>query len=350
MTMTRWLRNPIVHYVMLFFVLVIVLCVYMVTEKESGVLASNFCKQEEHLSVTLEDKYRQGITVTSLLSNDVMNRVQKFVVFVGYPRSGHSIIGSLLDSHPNMVVSDEYFLFRKYLIQPEKHQDRAFVFNAIYKNSVCSSYFGQRTLEAINKGYTLHVDDSWQGRYNGSILVIGDKSGGMTTQLYELFPEDLISMYEALKSTVEVPIYIIHSVRNPYDNIATMVLTEKGLNVRKLDLDPQHPYKNESLLDRKIAEYLLLVQAASELLDKVTNLIEVHSIDLISEPRQTFSRICDTLQVPCSKQFLDGVTGKVFNELSKSRYLLSWTPDQTQHVEKAIISRYKFLQRYSFEQ
>ena len=347
-----WLRNPILHYAILIFVLVLILYVYILAKKDSGVLASNFCERQEHLSVTLDDKYRQGIVVSSSLSKEVINRVKKFVVFVGYPRSGHSILGSLLDSHPNMVVSDEYFLFRKYLIQPEKHQNRDFLFNAIYKNSVCSYYFGQRTLEAVSKGYTLRVDDSWQGRYNGSILVIGDKSGGMTTQLYELFPDDLVQMYETLKSTVEVPLYTIHAIRNPYDNIATMVLSEKGVNVNKLDIDPQQPYKNESLLDRKIADYILLVQAASELLEKVvkTNLIEVHNTDLISNPRQTFSRICETLQIPCSKHYLDGIARKVFLEPSRSRNLIAWTPDQIQHVERVIIRRYNFLRRYSFNE
>ena len=348
----RWLCNSILHYLILLFLLVFVLYVYKLMEKGSGVPVKDFCAREEHMSVTLDDRYRQGITVPSVLSNDVINRVKKFVVFVGYPRSGHSILGSLLDSHPNMVVSDEYFLFRKYLIHPEKHRNRDFLFNAIYKNSVCSYYFGQRTLEAVSKGYTLHVDDSWQGRYNGSIVVMGDKSGGMTTQLYELFPEDLVEMYETLKLTVKVPVYTIHAIRNPYDNIATMVLNERGLNVNKLQIDPRQPYKNERLLDQKIADYLLLVQAASELLDKVskTNLIEVHNMDLTSEPRQTFRRICEALQVSCTEHFLEGVAGKVFHEPARSRYLIAWTPEQIRHVERVIVGRYDFLRRYSFDQ
>jgi len=28
-------------------------------------------------------------------------------MFVGYPRSGHSVIGSLLNAHPDMVVAHE---------------------------------------------------------------------------------------------------------------------------------------------------------------------------------------------------------------------------------------------------
>ena len=30
---------------------------------------------------------------------------------VGHAHSGHSIVGSLMDSHPRIVISDEYDLF-----------------------------------------------------------------------------------------------------------------------------------------------------------------------------------------------------------------------------------------------
>ena len=30
--------------------------------------------------------------------------LKAFVMFVGYPRSGHSIVGALLDAHPHLTV------------------------------------------------------------------------------------------------------------------------------------------------------------------------------------------------------------------------------------------------------
>lgn len=35
-----------------------------------------------------------------------LGTVQAYVMFVGYPRSGHSIIGALLDAHPDAILED----------------------------------------------------------------------------------------------------------------------------------------------------------------------------------------------------------------------------------------------------
>ena len=33
--------------------------------------------------------------------------VEKYCMFIGYPRSGHSLIGALLDAHPNIIIAHE---------------------------------------------------------------------------------------------------------------------------------------------------------------------------------------------------------------------------------------------------
>ena len=45
------------------------------------------------------------------LSRELVDGVKKFVFFVGY---GHSIIGSLMDAHPHVAISNEFFLFTKF--------------------------------------------------------------------------------------------------------------------------------------------------------------------------------------------------------------------------------------------
>ncbi len=36
-----------------------------------------------------------------------------YCMFIGYPRSGHSLIGSLLDAHPNIIISHELNVLKK---------------------------------------------------------------------------------------------------------------------------------------------------------------------------------------------------------------------------------------------
>ena len=41
------------------------------------------------------------------LSQQDADGVEKFVFFVGYARSGSSIVGSMVDAHPNMIIANE---------------------------------------------------------------------------------------------------------------------------------------------------------------------------------------------------------------------------------------------------
>ena len=55
---------------------------------------------------------RQKSTVTpkrrsASLSQQDADGVEKFVFFVGYARSGSSIVGSMVDAHPNMIIANE---------------------------------------------------------------------------------------------------------------------------------------------------------------------------------------------------------------------------------------------------
>ena len=51
--------------------------------------------------------------------------------------------------------------------------------------------------------------------------VIGDKRGGETSAVP---PAKLLSFFTELERTFKVPLRLIHVVRNPFDNIATIAL------------------------------------------------------------------------------------------------------------------------------
>ena len=116
------------------------------------------------------------------LPSEVINGIKKFVFFVGYERSGHSIVRSLMDAHPHVVIAHEFFLFKKFdkLEQvPNDYSWRDNLFQSLYSVSSRS-----RTRAGSAKGYTLKVKGLWEGTYDDHIEVIGDKSGGMTTRVH----------------------------------------------------------------------------------------------------------------------------------------------------------------------
>ena len=86
-----------------------------------------------------------------------------------------------------------------------QHTNKTWLFNTLYNNSRFSVYKGLRTQQALKTGYTLAITGSWQGRYDIStgISVIGDKSGGMTAQLFRRNRKHFISLYQ-VRSFVEM--------------------------------------------------------------------------------------------------------------------------------------------------
>lgn len=51
------------------------------------------------------DSHKIMNTQVPTLKQQDIDSVKKFVFFIGYARSGHSIIASLLDAHPNIVMA-----------------------------------------------------------------------------------------------------------------------------------------------------------------------------------------------------------------------------------------------------
>ena len=61
--------------------------------------------------------------------------VEKFVIFVGNIRSGHTMISSLMDANPNMVMSNEYLLFHRVCTQHmELLKNKTKLFRILYES------------------------------------------------------------------------------------------------------------------------------------------------------------------------------------------------------------------------
>ena len=45
--------------------------------------------------------------ITTFVRPPELRTVERYCMFIGYPRSSHSLVGSLLDAHPEMVIAHE---------------------------------------------------------------------------------------------------------------------------------------------------------------------------------------------------------------------------------------------------
>lgn len=291
---------------------------------------------------------------SQVVNQSVVEQVDTFVMFLGYPRSGHSIVASCLDAHPDAIVAHEFNLLVN-MMQPEllKHvANRTALFDSLYQNSFRESLLGWRSVQQRlgKKGYTLNLNssDSWQGRFR-RLKVIGDKSGGLTTHAYRDSPASFLSAYEKLTSVVEVPIRFIHVVRNPYDIVATKLLYRQSeQRGKKGNFSAERPVRNAHQIMLAVKSLEAEVKAVQELISKwklVT--LEVHNADFIFETKRTMMDICTYLGLECSEKYLQLCKEAAYDKPRKSRAAIAWTEPSRQHVDK-LIQDYPFLTRYSF--
>ncbi len=302
------------------------------------------------------------------LPKEVISGVEKFVFFVGYPRSGHSIIGSMMDAHPNMIISHEFMLFQK-LTQDhflaKVLQNKTTLFNTLYRKSYKDAQDGWRSSKSTRKGYTLNVGTPWHATFNDSLKVIGDKSGGKTVMTYEGRERQFEAALSSLRNTVKRPIRVIHVVRNPYDMIATGSLFKTRYNSSPQGERLYTLYAkgkvNETTLKVQYKELIakaLLVQTkyiiglAKSVVKMIHRLnltvLDIHNADFVRDPKEVISRICSFLDLQCPQDYLQACYDKAYKTPSKSRNLLAWPEDVLTDIAGSM-EKIPFFRWYSFE-
>ena len=292
-----------------------------------------------------------GNEVKKKLSPSVIDHVNTFVFFLGHGRSGHSIVGSLMDSHPNMVIASEVDVFTK-LSDGSLAPTKSEIFNALWVNAEADMMYGLRAKSTDGKGYDLYVDGLYEGRYVDHIDVIGDKKGGITTKLLATEPDKWSHVYDILKS-LNVTIKVIFVIRNPYDNIGTSLFygLDSPVNLNNFGGVKQsnNTYNfNPNTIQKNIERYFLYHQAIAGAKEKYElDILEIHVKDLISDPRGTLLNICNSLGVTCSDNYLDICSNKIFKTESRTRHLIKWTDEQLTMIQQNI-EKYNCLKGYNF--
>lgn len=246
--------------------------------------------------------------------------VRTYVMFVGYPRSGHSLVGSLLDAHPDAVVAHELDALRLFQAGFRRNQ----VYSMILENDRRFTAKGRRG--GGDYGYV--VPGQWQGRYR-ELQVIGDKSAERSTRRLHARP----GLLDVLRRQVGDDVRFLHVVRNPYDNIATMWRRSQ----RKFTLV-------------EVAErYLSLCRTVGELKSYLpTRVLDLRHEDLVADPAPVLQRMCAFLELPAPEDYVRDCASIVFDSPRQTRSDAPWTPELVASVEREV-SRHQPFADYSFE-
>ena len=295
-----------------------------------------------------EQLQHSGNKMKKELPVSVINRIKTFVFFLGHGRSGHSIVGSLMDSHPNMVIASEFDVFTK-LSDGSLAPIKSKIFNALWISTKKDIAKGLEAKSTDRKGYNLFVDGLYEGSYEDHIDVIGDKKGGITTKLLVTKPDEWSHVYDILNS-LNITIKVIFVIRNPYDNIGTFLFYEGTLNTGYGDIkQSNNTYSfNPRLIKKNTEAYFLYHQAIADARKKYNlEIIEIHVKDLVSDPRGTLLNMCNSLGVTCSEKYLDICTNKIFKGESRTRHLIRWNDNQLLMIQQNI-DKYSYLEGYNF--
>ena len=288
--------------------------------------------------LTLHDSYRDEQPVPEenedygSLPDYVIRKVNRFVIIIGYQLGDHSTIASMLDAHPHVVIAQDYSLFRRWQVGPDGHSDKHRLYNVLYSNSKNSSKNLQHQINDIDS-HKLTIPGSWQGQYDGSIFVIGDNSGWAMVDAFKRNKRHFVDIYNRLKNTVQIPISVIHVVKNPYDSITVLHLQKTNAT---------------SSLNAQIQDYFEQIHSMMDMINTVhLSVIDIHKSDMIAKPKIILRTVCDGLQISCSEQFLQMCAHKTISSEVKNRQWIKWAPHFIDLVAENM-GKYSHLKRYSF--
>ncbi len=256
------------------------------------------------------------------------NNIETCVLFVGYPRSGHSLIASLLDAHPNIIMGMEWDLLNHLRMGYGKNQ----IFYSLIRNSILYS----KRKKNIWTGYSYWVEGMWQGKYK-TLRTIGEKYGGRTS----LILRDNIGLLTKLEDEIKLPVKFIHVIRNPYDTISTMTLRlfkKKKINreVKPLDLLPI------------IGGYFKRVEFVNNLKESGQyQVFDIYHEEFIKNPKEILKNLICFFDLDPYENYLNSCAEIIFKKPNKSRTKIEWPEDLISFVQTQI-NRYDFLKSYTF--
>lgn len=64
------------------------------------------------------------------------------------------------------------------------------------------------------------------------------------------------------------------------------------------------------------------------------NVLEIHIVDFVKNPRGTMLKICEFLEIDCPEDYLEMCEKKAFDKVSITRNLVYWSKELLSDVEK----------------
>jgi hypothetical protein len=240
-------------------------------------------------------------------TRDDFEDVERFCLFVGHARSGHSLIGALLDAHPNMIIAHEIGA----LGVVKNGISRARLFFQLLARS---RWFKRMGVEWTS--YSYDVPTQHKAQFT-SLKVIGNKKGGGSANHLRKDP----NLLKKLSHVVGVPVHVVHVKRHPLDNIATMARKGKG------DID--------DAIERYFQDCRSVKNIKERVLDGPwLNWLDVIQEEFIYDSKSSLRDICHFLKVDVTDEYLEDCSEIVFDSPSRSRKQVNFDQYQLDRIRE----------------
>lgn len=254
-------------------------------------------------------------------SADLFSELETVCLFVGHTKSGGSLVGAMLDAHPDAVLGDE--------VDVLAHLDAGFsrreLFGVLVRNARREALKGRVTARRLG-GYSLDLPGQWQGTHR-RIVVLGESRAGPTTRRL-----DGANLERLRQLAAPARLRFIHVARNPLDPIAAMVL------------------RSGRSLDSAVADYAAQAERVDALLGVLSpsEVRTIHYEQLIRDPRRVLSVLVAYLGLTAHPGHIDACVALVDADRPPERLKVEWPLHQLEAIRR-IVEAYPFLAPYATE-
>jgi len=241
-----------------------------------------------------------------------------WLTFVGEGRSGHTLLSGAIGSHPNARITEEAKWIDRSL-RAENSVDMPVVVQELSDPEV--------PFEGVNVVGKARKKQGWEGleTFSDPLMLLGDKCGWDATNAYKRgrTPVTVIGDFGNL---INMPVKTVITVRNPYDNIANWVLSNKYTRIFP---DPG------TRQNRMIRRYRRFYNAAADIVSvEGVNPFIVHHEKFLEDPRAMLESLCDYLELPVHDEWMAKCLEIV--NAKPHRYEVKWRNHAIDGIEHVI--------------
>jgi hypothetical protein len=265
-----------------------------------------------------------------------INKIKYYIAFIGWGRSGNSLIAALLDFHPNIYIKNEFQTLQ------ERFKTQEEIFEYILKKreyklakgkSQAWGGFHHPRFKDMEKGVPLIIGGKKAGGTSNTLLKNKIGSPSILKQnpvLFKKFYDDII----------KVPVKWIHVQRNPYDNITTIFTHKK----KKWKVEPHVGRIRLWCID----EYFQQAEAVKKVL-KERDYITVRLEEVIKNPKKEVIRICDHLEVDVYKEYLNHCENTVWDKPRQTRFNVDFWTEEMINLVREKMEEFNFMDGYIYD-